>query len=109
MPGPAGLGDPGGAFTLGGLLAGHGDLVGALAAFQRADQRGDARSTLNVGVVLANQGHLAGAKQAYRRAAGRGDPALVEGAIAALAVEGPELANWVGNLGDARGRTPHDG
>jgi peptidoglycan hydrolase-like protein with peptidoglycan-binding domain/Flp pilus assembly protein TadD len=69
--------DPGGeassAFNQGVLLEQSGDLAGATAAYQRADQRGHASAACNLGVLLEVQGELAGAESAYRRADQRGD------------------------------------
>jgi tetratricopeptide (TPR) repeat protein len=60
-------------FAMGVRLAERGDLVGALAAFQRTDERGSPAGATNVGVLLEQLGDLEGAVGAYRRADARGD------------------------------------
>ena len=55
------------------LLAEHGALAEAEAAFRRADERGDAVAAFNLGVLLEDRGALAEAEAAYRRADERGD------------------------------------
>ena len=54
---------------------GGGDGTGALAAYRRADARGDARGSFNLGCLLAEHGDTAGAVAALRRADARGDAA----------------------------------
>ena len=67
------------------LLEQQGDLDGALSAYRRADQRGDANGSFNLGLLLAGRGDLSGAQDAYRRATERGDSDVVERARSALA------------------------
>ena len=55
------------------LLAEHGALAEAEAAFRRADERGDAVAAFNLGVLLEDRGALAEAEAAYRRAEQRDD------------------------------------
>ena len=50
------------------LLAEHGALAEAEAAFRRADERGDAVAAFNLGVLLEERGALPEAEAAYRRA-----------------------------------------
>lgn len=49
--------------------------AGALAAYRRADARGDARASFNLGCLLAERGDTTGAIEAFRRADERGDAA----------------------------------
>jgi hypothetical protein len=51
------------------------DLAGALAAYRRADERGDANGSFNLGCLLAERGDTTGAVAALRRADERGDAA----------------------------------
>ncbi len=54
----------------------RGDLAGAEAAYQRADEGGDAAGAFNLGRLLADWGDLEGAEAAFRRADERGDDAV---------------------------------
>ena len=72
------------AFKVGGLLVAQGDLVGAEAAYRRADERGHVAGAFNLGVLLEERGDLAGAEAAYRRAEKRGHGEVAEMARAAL-------------------------
>jgi peptidoglycan hydrolase-like protein with peptidoglycan-binding domain/tetratricopeptide (TPR) repeat protein len=65
--------DADGAFNLGVLLEGQGDIAGALDAYQHADESGHGPAACNLGVLLEEQGDIAVAEAAYRRAAQHGD------------------------------------
>jgi tetratricopeptide (TPR) repeat protein len=67
------------------LLERQGAIDGALAAYRRADERGDASGAFNLGLLLARDGLLDGARAAYRRAAERGDPDVQQRAAQAAA------------------------
>ena len=71
-------GDPGGAFNLGVLLHGRGDLAGATAAYERAEERGDPDAAFNLGVLLYEAGDLDGAEASWRRSVHRGNPRATE-------------------------------
>jgi tetratricopeptide (TPR) repeat protein len=60
--------------NLGVLLEEQGDKTGAKAAYQRADERGDADGACNLGGLLNEQGDKTGAEAAWRRADERGHP-----------------------------------
>ena len=75
---------------LGVLLAEHGALAEAEAAFRRADERGDADAAFNLGVLLEDRGALAEADGGLRRAGQRGDGEVAEMARAALLDLGAE-------------------
>ncbi|MBV8991845.1 MAG: peptidoglycan-binding protein [Solirubrobacterales bacterium] len=61
------------AFECGLLLEEHGDLTGAMAAYERADRLGHAAAAANLGVLLEQRGEWAAAEACYRRADQRGD------------------------------------
>ena len=84
-------------FTLGHVLLGAGDYVGAEEVWRKAEALGVFEATLNVGVAAERRGDLAVAEDAYRRAEERGDSAAshnlgnvlqqrgdLEGAVAAF-------------------------
>lgn len=62
------------AFGLGLLLEAKGDVVGAEAAYRRADSHGHAGAAANLGVLLEQRGLPFDAQAAYRRADERDDP-----------------------------------
>jgi peptidoglycan hydrolase-like protein with peptidoglycan-binding domain len=55
------------------LLKEHGDQVGAMAAYRRADQLGHGAAAADLGVLLERQGDRIGAKDCFRRAEQRGE------------------------------------
>ena len=55
------------------LLSERGDLVGAEAAFRRADERGDASGAFNLGMLLEPKDDVATTQAAYRRSRQRSD------------------------------------
>jgi hypothetical protein len=61
-----------GAFNLGVMLHQRGDVVGAIAAYERAEQRGDPDAPFNLGVLLYEAGDLDGAEASWRRSAEHG-------------------------------------
>jgi tetratricopeptide (TPR) repeat protein len=61
------------AFNLGAALLERGDVAGAIEAFRRGDELGDAGSASNLGVLLEETGDISGALAAYGRAADRGE------------------------------------
>jgi TPR repeat protein len=65
-------GHAGGAFNLGVVLHQRGDVEGAKAAYERAEQRRDPDAAFNLGVLLYEADDLDGAEAAWRRSAGRG-------------------------------------
>ena len=93
-PDPGGPDDADGAFTHALLLEEHGDEMGAMAAYQRADELGHGAAAVNLGVLLEQQGDLAAAEAFYRRADQRGD---TNGAfnLAVLLEERDELAEAI--------------
>jgi tetratricopeptide (TPR) repeat protein len=66
------------ASNLGVVLEQQGNLDGALDAYRRADQRGDANGAFNLGVLLAQSGDPSGAQAAYRRALERGEGQIAD-------------------------------
>ena len=72
-PDPGAPDDADGAFTHALLLEEHGDEMGAMAAYQRADGLGHGAAAANLGVLLEQHGDLAAAEASYRRADQRGD------------------------------------
>lgn len=76
VPSP-GLEAPAAAYGLGLLLAGQGDVSGAVAAFQSAIDSGHVEyapaAARNLGVLLAGQGDIAGARAALQSAVDSGD------------------------------------
>lgn len=66
------------AFNTGVLRARGKDMVGAEAAYRRADTAGGMRGAYNLGQLLRHRGELEEAEAAYRRADARGSP---EGAV----------------------------
>ena len=76
------------------LLEEHGDQIGAMAAYQRADQLGHGAAACNLGVLLEGHGDLAAAEAAYRRADQRGD-ANAAFNLAVLLEERDELAEAI--------------
>ena len=87
----SGRGNNPAAIELGVLLAEHGALPEAEAAFTRADERGDAGAAFNLGILLENRGALTEATAAYRRAQQRDDGETSEMARAALLDLGQDL------------------
>jgi TPR repeat protein len=78
--------------------------AGAVAAYRRADKRGDADGAFHVGLLLQRRGDLAEAEEAYRRADERGhaDGANLLGVV--LAKRGdPEGAEAAYRRADERG------
>jgi tetratricopeptide (TPR) repeat protein len=65
------------------MLAQQGDRQGAIDAYRRADERGNALGALNLGRMLAEQGDRQGAIDAFRRARERGDAHVSRAARAA--------------------------
>lgn len=61
------------AFNLGRLLEDQGDQVGALRAYERADQLGHGAAACSLGVLLEQNGDRAAAEASYGRADQRGD------------------------------------
>ncbi len=61
------------AFECGLMREEHGDLTGAMAAYERADRLGHAAAAANLGVLLEQRGERAAAEACYRRADQRGD------------------------------------
>jgi peptidoglycan hydrolase-like protein with peptidoglycan-binding domain len=72
-PDPGGPDDADGAFTHALLLEEHGDEMGAMAAYQRADGLGHGAAAANLGVLLEQHGDRTTAEASYRRADQRGD------------------------------------
>jgi peptidoglycan hydrolase-like protein with peptidoglycan-binding domain len=72
-PDPGGPDDADGAFTHALLLEKHGDEMGAMAAYQRADGLGHGAAAVNLGVLLEQHGDRTAAEASYRRADQRGD------------------------------------
>jgi peptidoglycan hydrolase-like protein with peptidoglycan-binding domain len=72
-PDPGGPDDADGAFTHALLLEEHGDEMGAMAAYQRADGLGHGAAAANLGVLLERHGDRTAAEASYRRADQRGD------------------------------------
>jgi tetratricopeptide (TPR) repeat protein len=66
------------------LLERRGDRDGAQAAYQRADERGDANGAFNLAVLLEELGEPAAAEAAYRRADQRGPAEVANASRAAL-------------------------
>ena len=60
-------------FNHGLILEDQGDVDGAIAAYEGADEQGHAASASNLGVLLEERGATAAAEAAYRRADERGD------------------------------------
>jgi TPR repeat protein len=54
------------------LLHAQRDTAGAVAAYERAERRGDVDAAFNLGVLLYETGDLGGAESAWRRCAVRG-------------------------------------
>jgi Flp pilus assembly protein TadD len=67
------------------LLERRGEDEDALAAYRRADERGDARGTHNLGLLLIRRGDRDGAIAAFTRAASSGAPGIAEAAREILA------------------------
>ena len=73
------------ASSVGILLEHDGDLDGALAAYRKASEAGDADGSLNLGALLAGTGDPTGAVSAYQKAIQHGDEVLSRRARTALA------------------------
>jgi hypothetical protein len=96
-------GHAGGAFNLGVVLHQRGDVEGAKAAYERAEQRRDPDAAFNLGVLLYETGDLAGAEAAWRRSAGRGHARAAENLDFLLRHRHElETAGVAGEEGDAR-------
>jgi peptidoglycan hydrolase-like protein with peptidoglycan-binding domain len=93
-PDPGGPDDADGAFTHALLLEEHGDEMGAMAAYQRADGLGHGAAATNLGVLLEQHGDRTAAEASYRRADQRGD---ANGAFN-LAILLEEQGNHIGAL-----------
>jgi phospholipid/cholesterol/gamma-HCH transport system substrate-binding protein len=65
-------GSAAGAYNLGVVREGQGDLNGAEEAYARADERGHPAGAARLGALLERRGDLRAAEAAYRRAADRG-------------------------------------
>jgi peptidoglycan hydrolase-like protein with peptidoglycan-binding domain len=79
LPGPRGNATENGAdaeeaFKAGVLCEEQNDMIGAEAAYRRADAEGHAAAASNLGVLLERRRDLAGAEAAYGRADERGEP-----------------------------------
>jgi TPR repeat protein len=61
-----------GAFNLGVMLHEQGDVAGAMAAYERAERRGDPDAAFNLGVLLYETGDLEGAEASWRRSVEHG-------------------------------------
>ena len=64
---------PGGAFNLGVVLHQRGDVTGAMAAYRRAERRGDPDAAFNLGVLLYEAGDFDGAEASWQRSVQRGN------------------------------------
>ena len=73
IPDPREPDDAGRVFRHALLLEEHGDEMGAVAAYRRADRLGHDAAAVHLGVLLEQHGDTAAAEAAYRRAAQRGD------------------------------------
>ena len=73
IPDPREPDDAGRVFRHALLLEDHGDEMGAMAAYRRADGLGHGAAATNLGVLLEQHGDRAAAEAAYRRADQRGD------------------------------------
>jgi tetratricopeptide (TPR) repeat protein len=87
-----------GGFDLGVLLEQRGDVDGAIAAFQGADELGHSGAASSLGLLLEQRGEVDGALGAYRRADERGDAAGAFNLGGLLAdsgdLAGAEAAYW---------------
>ena len=72
---PEGPDDADDAYRHGLLLEEYGDEMGAMAAYQRADQLGHGGAACDLGVLLGQRGDLAAAEACFQRADQRGIPA----------------------------------